>query len=68
MPNKTPEADDRLAKLTLASQRVIRRQRTFDYHACAEMARACSTGKEAAERILAELRRVHSAVDAPEDS
>jgi hypothetical protein len=49
-----------LEKLTRATQRVIRCQRTHGHRHCAEIARGCATGTEAAERILAELARTHS--------
>ncbi len=54
------EAEQRLADLTRSSQRVVRRQRRFDYDACAELAELHPTGKAAAEAIRAELRRIDS--------
>lgn len=51
------EAEERLADLSRSTERVVRRQRRFDYEACAELAEGCATGRDAARVIRAELAR-----------
>ena len=57
MAKQSREADQRFADATDSSRRIIRRAMVHHYEACAEKAAGCATGLEAAQAILAELRR-----------